>query len=78
MDTIKPSDFDEAAGPRLRAIADELRRLAPSRTDPHAYFQQKSDLFGFGRAYFCRYIASACSTRCGRNHSPSGDDARSR
>jgi hypothetical protein len=32
--------------PRYRKLpkADLLRRLAPSRTDPHAYFQQKSDL----------------------------------
>jgi hypothetical protein len=44
METIEPSDVDEAAGPRLRAIADELVRIAPSRTDPHAYFQTKSDL----------------------------------
>lgn len=28
METIEPADIDEAAGPRLRAIADELRRLA--------------------------------------------------
>jgi hypothetical protein len=46
MDTIEPADADigVAVGPRLRAIADQLRRLAPSRTDPHAYFQTKSDL----------------------------------
>lgn len=52
MDTLDPADtprancrevIDQAAGPRLRAIADQLRRLAPSRTDPHAYFQTKSD-----------------------------------
>lgn len=44
MDTIERTDLEEATGPRLRAIADQLRRLAPSRTDPHAYFQTKSDL----------------------------------
>src|SRR5271169_1314572 len=44
MDTLEPSDVATAAGPRLRAIADELVWLAPSRTDPHAYFQTKSDL----------------------------------
>jgi hypothetical protein len=44
MDTLGPSDVDEAAGPRLQAIADQLGRLAPSRTDPHAYFRTKSEL----------------------------------
>jgi hypothetical protein len=28
----------------LRAAVDALVRIAPSRTDPHAYFQTKSDL----------------------------------
>jgi len=36
METIVPADLDQAAGVRLRAIADQLRRLAPSRTYPHA------------------------------------------
>jgi hypothetical protein len=52
MDTIEPADelegcspnSDEAAGPVLRRIADELVRLAPSRTDPHAFHETKSDL----------------------------------
>lgn len=35
---------DDLSAARLRAIADELRRLSPSRTDPHAYFEQKSEL----------------------------------
>jgi hypothetical protein len=35
---------DDAAGPRLRAIAEQLHRLAPSRTNPHAYFEQKSSM----------------------------------
>jgi hypothetical protein len=43
MDNLIPYD-DEAAGPRLRAIAEQLVRLAPSRTDPHAYFEQKSSM----------------------------------
>jgi hypothetical protein len=43
MDNLIPYD-DEAAGPRLLAIAEQLHRLAPSRTDPHAYFEQKSSM----------------------------------
>jgi hypothetical protein len=44
MDTFEPADIDEAAGPRLRAIAEQLHRLAPSRTDPHRYFEQKASM----------------------------------
>jgi hypothetical protein len=43
MDELFPY-ADQAAGPRLRAIADELVRLAPSRTDPHRYHEVKSGL----------------------------------
>ena len=43
MDNLIPY-ADEAAGPRLRAIAEQLHRLAPSRTDPHRYFEQKSSM----------------------------------
>jgi hypothetical protein len=41
---MKPELPPEAAGPRLRAIAEQLHRLAPSRTNPHAYFEQKSSM----------------------------------
>jgi hypothetical protein len=53
------------AGPRLLALADQLRRLEPSRRDPHAYFQTKSDLVDgcagcrarstIGRGYLCSF-----------------------
>ena len=42
--SMKPELSPEAAGPRLRAIAEQLHRLAPSRTNPHAYFEQKSSM----------------------------------
>jgi hypothetical protein len=44
MDTLEPADVDQASGSRLRAIADQLVRLGPSRTNPHAFHETKSDL----------------------------------
>jgi hypothetical protein len=37
-------DEELPAGPRLRALAGELVRLQPSRTDPESYFIRKSTI----------------------------------
>ena len=52
MDTLEPAERsayrsddttgNQAAGSRLRAIADQLVRLGPSRTNPHAFHETKS------------------------------------
>jgi hypothetical protein len=41
MDTIEPADIDQAAGPRLEALADQLRRLGPNRLRPEEFHLQK-------------------------------------